>query len=164
MLTIILAAVIVALDQISKFFVIRDLKPVVDIPIWDGVLHFHYIGNTGASFGLLPGFKWFFLVVSLLFVAAVFIFVIIKRNKIDRFALISLGLICGGALGNVVDRIRFGYVIDFIYFKLINFAIFNLADSCIVIGGILLGIYVLFIYKEPEKKKVPEEKKENEQL
>ena len=163
MITIILAAVVVALDQISKFFVFRDLKPVTDIPVWDGVLHLHYTQNPGASFGMLPGFRWVFLALSLLFVTAVFIFVIKKRGKIDVFALVSLGLICGGALGNAIDRIRFGYVIDFVYFKLINFAIFNLADSCIVIGGILLGIYVLFVYREPEKNQVPEEKKENEQ-
>ena len=163
MIAIILAAIIVGLDQISKFFVLRDLKPIGDIPIWNEVLHLHYTQNTGASFGMLPGFKWVFLTVSLLFVAATFVFVIIKRKKIDTFALVSLGLICGGALGNAIDRIRFGYVIDFVYFKLINFAIFNLADSCIVVGGILLGVYVLFFYKEPEKKAASEIKKENEQ-
>lgn len=162
MITIILAAAIVALDQASKFFVLRDLKPIGDVPIWDGVLHLHYAQNTGASFGMLPGLKWVFLVIACLFVIATFIFVIIKRKKIDVFALVTLGLICGGALGNAIDRIRFGYVIDFVYFKLINFAIFNLADSCIVIGGILLGIYVLFIYRDPEKKKISEAEKENE--
>jgi len=162
MITIIISAIIVALDQLSKFFVLRDLKPVGDIPIWEGVLHFHYAQNTGASFGMLPGLKWVFLVIAILFVIATFIFVVIKRNKIDIFALIALGLICGGALGNAIDRIRFGYVVDFVYFKLINFAIFNLADSCIVIGGILLGIYVIFIFKEPEKTIEAVEKKGNE--
>jgi signal peptidase II len=159
MITIILAAVLVAADQISKFFVLRDLKPVSDIPLWDGVLHFHYAENTGASFGMLPGLKWLFLVLAILFVIAIFVFVIVKRGKIDKFALISLGLVCGGALGNAVDRIRFGYVVDFIYVKIINFAIFNIADSCIVVGGILLAIYVLFFYKEEEK---PKEIKEND--
>ena len=100
--------------------------------------------------------------VSLLFVAATFVFVLVKKGKIDKFALVTLGLICGGALGNAIDRLRFGYVIDFIYVKLINFAIFNVADSCIVIGGILLGIYVIFIYKEPEKNKAATDIKENE--
>ncbi len=151
MITIILTAVLVVLDQISKFFVLRDLKPAGDIPIWDGVLHLHYTQNIGAAFGMLPGLKWVFLGIACLFVIAVFIFVLKNKGKIDLFALISLGLICGGAVGNVIDRIRFGYVVDFIYFKLINFAIFNVADSCIVIGGILLGIYVLFIYEEPIK-------------
>ena len=162
MITIIITAVIVALDQISKFFVLRDLKPIVDMPIWDGVLHLHFARNTGAAFGMLPGLKWVFMGVAILFVIATFIFVIINRKKIDLLALVSLGLICGGAIGNVVDRIRLGYVVDFIYVKIINFAIFNVADSCIVIGGILLGIYVLFIYKEPQKKINTASNQENE--
>jgi signal peptidase II len=162
MITILIAAVVVVLDQISKFFVMRDLKPVSDIPVWDGVLHFHYAENTGASFGMFPGLKWVFLVVSILFVVGVFIFVLIKRKNIDTFALVTLGLICGGALGNAIDRIRVGYVIDFVYVKLINFAIFNVADSCIVVGGILLGVYVIFIYKEPHEKDMPKMEEGNE--
>ncbi len=161
MITIIIAVISIIADQISKFFVLRDLKPIKDFPLWDGVLHFHYAENTGASFGMLPGLKWVFLALAIIFVIATFIFVLIKKNKIDKFALITLGLICGGALGNAIDRIRFGYVIDFIYVKLINFAIFNIADSCIVVGGILLGIYVLFFYKEPEEEKL-KEKKDND--
>ncbi len=161
MITIIIAVISIIADQISKFFVLRDLKPIADYPLWDGVLHFHYAENTGASFGMLPGFKWVFFSLAILFVVATFVFVLIKKNKLDKFALITLGLICGGALGNAIDRIRFGYVVDFIYVKLINFAIFNIADSCIVVGGILLAIYVLFFYKEPEKE-VLEAKKEND--
>ena len=162
MITIIIAAVVVVLDQISKFFIMRDLKPVGDIPIWDGVLHLHYAENTGASFGMFPGLKWVFLVVSILFVVGVFIFVLIKHKKVDTFALVTLGLICGGALGNAIDRIRVGYVIDFVYVKLINFAIFNVADSCIVVGGILLGIYVIFFYKEPHKEDTTDVQEGNE--
>jgi signal peptidase II len=95
-------------------------------------------------------------------VVGVFIFVLIKRKNIDTFALVTLGLICGGALGNAIDRIRVGYVIDFVYVKLINFAIFNVADSCIVVGGILLGVYVIFIYKEPHEKDMPKMEEGNE--
>ena len=157
MITIIIAAVLAVADQVSKFFVLRDLMPVRDIPIWDGVLHLHYIENTGAAFGMLPGFKWVFLILSTLFVIAVFIFVLIKRKELDLMVLISLGIITGGAIGNNIDRFRFGYVVDFIYVKIINFAIFNIADSCIVVGGILLGIYI-----EPDKLEATPSKEKNE--
>lgn len=163
MLTIIIAAVSVALDQISKFFVVRDLMPVRDVPIWDGVLHLHYAENTGAAFGMLPGLRWIFLIVACLFVLATFYFVLFnKKIKIDLMALISLGLITGGAIGNIIDRLRLGYVVDFIYVKIINFAIFNVADSCVVVGSILLAIYAIFIYKEPEKEAKVEEIPTNE--
>ncbi len=154
MVTIIIAAILVAIDQISKFFIIRDLKPVIDIPVWDGVLHLHYTQNTGAAFGMLPGLRWVFLGLACLFVIAAFIFVFVYKKKIDLMAKISLALITGGAIGNIIDRFRFGYVVDFIYVKIINFAIFNAADSCIVIGGILLGVYVLFVYKEKNKENI----------
>jgi signal peptidase II len=157
MWTIIIAAISVVFDQITKFYVIRDLMPVKDSPIWEGVLHLHYAENTGAAFGMLPGLRWVFLIVACLFVIATFYFVLFyKKKKIDTMALISLGLITGGAIGNIIDRLRLGYVVDFIYVKIINFAIFNVADSCVVVGAILLGIYAIFIYKEPEKSEIKE--------
>jgi signal peptidase II len=112
---------------------------------------------------MLPGLRWVFLIVACLFVLATFYFVLFyKKIKIDTIALISLGLITGGAIGNIIDRLRLGYVVDFIYVKIINFAIFNIADSCVVVGAILLGIYALFIYKEPVKEPKTEEKIVNE--
>ena len=145
-ITLILALLLVAADQISKYFVLADLKPIGDVPVIDGVLHLHYTENTGAAFGIFPDSRWFFITVSLVASVAIIVYLLRKKTPVHTFGLVTLGMILGGALGNVIDRFRFGYVVDFIYVKAINFAIFNVADSCITVGAILLCIYVIFFH------------------
>lgn len=123
-----------------------------EISIIDGVFSFYYVENTGASFGMLKGQRWLFVTLTLITLVA-FGFWLIRAKGAHRLARISVCLIAGGAIGNMFDRIVYGYVRDFIYFKLINFPVFNIADSALTVGVILLAIYVLFIYKEPVKEK-----------
>lgn len=155
MIVIIIAIVLVVLDQLSKLWVVNTLVALRDIPIWDGVLHFHYAENTGAAFSLLSDASWFYLFVSATaFIASIgiVIYVLTRKYKLHKLEIISLGLILSGAIGNLIDRLRFKYVIDFIYVKIINFAIFNVADACLVVGSILLSIYILFIHEKYMKK------------
>lgn len=155
MIVVIIAVVVLVLDQLSKFWVVGTLKAVGDIPVIDGVLHWHYAENTGASFSMMKNVSWFPTAVAIfagLIAVAAIIYVFTRKHKMHWMEVISVGLVVGGAVGNLIDRIRFGYVIDFIYAKVINFAIFNIADSALVVGAILLSVYVLFVYEKYMKK------------
>lgn len=147
------AAISLAADQLSKQWVTRVLQPVGDIPLWDGVFHLTYARNIGAAFSMLEGQLWFFVLFTLAASVAILYVTFRYRNSLPILLRITLGLILGGAVGNLIDRLLYGYVIDFLYFKLINFAIFNIADCCVVIGSILLGIYILFFYDKEKGNK-----------
>lgn len=153
LLTFIVAVIIVAADQTAKFWVETVLRETGDIPLWDGVFHFYYVENTGAAFGMLPGFKWVFLALSAAAALCIAAFVIYRRRGFHWSLYLPLGMIMGGAVGNMIDRIRLGYVLDFMYFKLVNFAIFNVADASLVVGSILLGAYLLFIHERVSKRR-----------
>ncbi len=155
MIVIIIAIFIVAADQLSKVWVLATLKEVKDIPVIDGVLHWHYAQNTGAAFSMMNSVEWFPILVAVfagLVALAALVYSFTRKHKMHILEIISLGLVVGGAIGNLIDRIRFGYVLDFIYVKLINFAIFNIADSALVVGAILLSVYVLFFHEKYIKK------------
>ncbi len=144
----------IAVDLLTKEFVYGPMAAGdPDIIIWDGVLRLTPVENTGASFGIFQGKTDILSIFSIITVSILFLFLVFaikNRNGWFRAAII---MIIAGGIGNVVDRFVFGYVRDWIYFELINFAVFNLADSCLTIGCALLVIYVLFYYKPIEKKK-----------
>ena len=145
-LSLLVAALTLAVDRITKLWAYYVLQPIQDIPLWEGVFHLTYARNTGAAFSFLAGKQWILIVFTLIAVGIMGYFLVRYRSGMGRFLRTILGLLLGGAIGNLIDRIVYGYVIDFLYFKLINFAIFNVADSCLVIGAILLGIYILFFH------------------
>lgn len=140
---IILASIV--LDQISKYLVVTKLKTIGSIPLIKDVFHLTYAENTGAAFSIFRG-KQLFLILFTFLAISFIIGLLIKNVKTNGSMLlsISLALIIGGAIGNIIDRIRLNYVVDFFDFRLINFAIFNVADSFVVVGAILLGIAVIF--------------------
>jgi signal peptidase II len=143
----------VVLDQATKALVRTSLVPGRSIPVLDGVLHFTYVRNLGAAFGLLPGARTLFIATSflvLIFVAAFWA----KFRPAQWPLVIALALICGGATGNLIDRILLGKVTDFIDFTLINFPVFNVADSAIVIGVGLLAVWLLVAPEEPQAEAV----------
>lgn len=155
MIVIIIAIAVIVIDQLTKMWVLGTLMQVRDIPIIDGVLHFHYAENTGAAFSMMNDVAWFPVLVTIIAVAAsifAIVYVFTRKYKMHVLEIISIGLVIGGAIGNQIDRLRFGYVIDFIYVKLINFAIFNVADSALVVGAILLSVYILFFHEKYMKK------------
>jgi len=132
---IFLAAIII--DQASKAIIMKTMFLGQSVPIIDRILHLTYIQNPGAAFSLMAGRTNIFIAVSFIVVAAVIIYQIrggVKRGLIP----ISLGLIAGGAAGNLLDRVRLGEVVDFIDFRV--WPVFNLADSAIVVGAILLAV------------------------
>ena len=148
---IVLIAALVFLDQFTKHLAVLHLKDQPNI-IWvNGVMELEYLENRGAAFGILQNQQWLFILLFFLFVTAVIIFYC--RMPLDKkylpVQIISLFLIAGG-LGNLIDRIRLGYVIDFFYFSLINFPIFNVADIYVTVGMVILFILLIFYYKEED--------------
>lgn len=141
------AIVIVAIvfDQATKYWVVNHLINS-HISIITDVLQFIYVTNTGAAFSILQNGRWFFLIITPL-VCGFLLYLYIK-NKTNTLQSISFALIIGGALGNLMDRIRLGYVVDFIDFKV--WPVFNFADSCIVIGAVLYILDSLFLNQKNE--------------
>ena len=144
----------VLLDRITKWLAVLNLKGHGSVPILGEVLHFAYVENTGAAFGMMKNARWIFIVVSTLAICAM-LFYLIKYKPKSRLAVISLAMIIGGGIGNMIDRVKLGYVVDFIYFKIIDFAVFNVADAFVCVGTALLIIYIVFFNREKNK----EEKK-----
>lgn len=130
----------IAADRVSKVICRQYLRPLGSIPVIKGVFHLTYVENTGAAFGMLQGNTWFLILTSAL-VSAVVAYLIWKVKPENRYVKISLALILGGALGNLVDRVLLGYVVDFLDFRI--WPVFNIADSCVVVGAILLGYFVV---------------------
>ncbi|MBQ2378387.1 MAG: signal peptidase II [Clostridia bacterium] len=142
---------VVVLDQITKWLAVEYLIPVRTLPIIKDALHLTYVENPGAAFGMMQNSRWIFLLVSTVAIIAIIIY-LIKFAPKNKLALLSLAFILGGGIGNMIDRVALGYVVDFIDFRLINFAVFNVADSFVCVGAALLIIYVLFIEGKENKR------------
>lgn len=151
----VLATILLIIDQISKILIATHFNhiPVVDplegIPIINNILYFSYDTNNGAAFGMLGGESWsriFFIVVTVI-VCVVFIIWLIKQPQKNIWLKISSAMMLSGAVGNLIDRVFIGQVRDFIYVN-IPFATFNFADSCLVVGTIVMAIYILFIHEK----------------
>ena len=139
----ILTAALVALDQYTKHLAVEMLKPIGSYPLWEGVFHLTYVENTGAAFGILRGHRWVFMLLSGIAVAAIVIYLVVRCRQTPMFEGIMLSLIAAGGIGNMIDRLIDGFVVDFFDFTLINFAVFNVADSCVTVGAVLLIIYLI---------------------
>lgn len=134
----------IALDQVSKYFAQTRLQEIGSYPIIENVFHLTYARNTGAAFSILRD-KQLLLILFTFLAIALLIGMLFKNVNVGGHFLVnySLAFIIGGAIGNLIDRMRLNYVIDFFDFRLINFAIFNVADVFVVCGAILLAISVI---------------------
>lgn len=151
LLDLILIILLVFADQFCKYLAIIKLKENKPFIIMDEVFELHYLENKGAAFGLLQNQKWFFVIVGIIFVIIAFIaLTYIPTMKKYTALRTCILLIATGAIGNAIDRIRFNYVVDFLYFKYINFPIFNVADIYVTVGTILLILLILFYYKDSD--------------
>ena len=137
---IILGSII--LDSLSKLLTVTFLKPVGSVPVIKDVLHLTYVENRGAAFGMLADSRWVFLIFSSLAIAAI-IFYLYTGRADTKLLSIGLSMIAGGGIGNMIDRLSLGYVVDFIDFTLIDFAVFNIADSFVCVGAGLMVLALL---------------------
>jgi len=147
-----IAAVMVVVDQITKSLVMQRFHLYESVPVIPGFFNLAYVRNKGAAFGFLSGDHgaWrslFFVAVAL---AALAVMVMLIRKTEDRLSLVAFSLIGGGAVGNLIDRLQFGEVVDFIdwYYKSYHWPTFNIADSAITVGVGLLAVEMLFPGKE----------------
>ena len=154
-LALLFIAVGVLLDQLTKIAAVDGLKGNGSFVLIDGVLQLTYHENRGAAFGILSDARWVFLSISTVAILAILFYIFYKKDM-PTLWLVSLSMIASGGIGNMIDRIALGYVVDFIDFCLINFAIFNVADSFVTVGAfliILALVYEIVIECKKAKKK-----------
>ena len=142
--------IIAILDQAAKFFAAGLLQEAGSRPLLQNVFHLTYVENRGAGWGMFSDHTWILTVVTFIAVVAAVIYMVVKRPK-NKVFLIGFTFIIGGAVGNLVDRIRLGYVIDFFDFTLIDFPVFNIADCFITIGAIIFAVYIIFFSDKKEE-------------
>lgn len=148
---IIYTAIIVGgiiLDQLTKWLSVKFLEPIYTQPIIKDVLHLTYVENRGAAFGMLADSRWVFIVVSSVAIVAFALYLYLGHADNLLYG-ISIAMVVSGGIGNMIDRVVLGYVVDFIDFRLINFAVFNGADSFVCVGaGLLILALILDLKKE----------------
>lgn len=132
--------IVLALDQASKFLIKNNLKLSDSIPIIPDFFHITYIENPGAAFGMLAHKRLFFILVTLVILIIMF-YLYFKVGRANKVLSIALGLVVGGAIGNLIDRVITGTVTDFIDFRV--FPIFNIADMAIVVGMVIIAFQVI---------------------
>lgn len=145
--------ILVAFDQLTKWLAVKYLLPGGPISIIDGVFELRYLENRGAAFGIFQNRQWMFILMTLIIVAAV-IWLYIKMPETKRMLplrIISVAVI-SGAIGNLIDRILNSYVVDFLYFQLIDFPIFNVADIYVTVSAVIFIILFIFYYKDDDFK------------
>lgn len=147
----IIMAVLIAADRYTKYLAVAKLKDKPAYVLIDNVFELSYLENRGAAFGIMQDMKYFFLVVAVVMLLFVF-YALYKLPGRKGYKLMEccLLLIGAGAVGNMIDRVMSGYVVDFFYFVLINFPIFNVADIYVTTACAILIISILFVYKESD--------------
>ena len=145
-LWLIIIAASILLDQLTKWIVIHSMDLYESIILIPQVFSFTYIHNYGAAWGMFSEHRWIFILVTA--IALIIMPIILYRyRKVHALFSLSLSLFIGGALGNLIDRVFVGYVVDFLEFTFIDFPVFNVADICVVFGAGFMIVYALFFDK-----------------
>nr|WP_317358202.1 signal peptidase II [uncultured Tyzzerella sp.] len=146
--------IFIIFDQIIKFICFEKLKPIGSIKIIENFFYLTYVENRGAAFGMLEGARWIFIIIA--FVATIFCIYYynkLPKNKLLKLGRLSLIFISAGAIGNMIDRIFRGYVVDMFHFIFWGkeFAVFNVADILVCLGTFLIAIVIIFTEDKKEK-------------
>ncbi|AGE79755.1 TPA: lipoprotein signal peptidase LspA [Bacillus thuringiensis] len=152
MIYYVIALFVIAIDQISKWLIVKNMELGTSIPIIDNVLYITSHRNRGAAWGILENKMWFFYIITVVFVVFI-VFYMKKYAKTDKLLGISLSLILGGAIGNFIDRVFRQEVVDFIHVYIFsyNYPVFNIADSALCIGVVLIIIQTLLEGKKAKE-------------
>ncbi|MGN1030716.1 MAG: signal peptidase II [Butyricicoccaceae bacterium] len=154
MLVILSILILVAIDQLVKYWAVTVLAPAVTMPVISGVFALTYVENTGAAFSLLAGKNQQLLLAAVALVIVCLAVLALKKGwALTMLGRISIYLIIAGAIGNLIDRVARGFVVDLFSFELIHFPVFNVADIYVVVGVILYLIYNFFFHEKAEAAK-----------
>ncbi len=162
MIAIIITVAAVVLDQLSKYLIVENMELYSEAPFIPHVLAFYRTENRGAAFSMLSDSRWVFMLLSTVAMGLI-LFLLVKEYKRHPLMTVALSMVLGGGVGNMIDRVRLGYVVDFFRFEFVDFAIFNVADSFITVGAVLLAVYVLFFETRVEKR-LAAEKAQKDQI
>lgn len=145
------AAAALIVDQVTKYMAVKYLMSQPPFEVISGVFELHYLENRGAAFGMMQNMQYFFVAGAVLIMAVLLVLYhrmpYTRRYTPLRFCAV---LLWAGAAGNAIDRLRLGYVVDFFYFKLIDFPIFNVADCYVVVACVLFALLILFYYRRDD--------------
>lgn len=151
---------LILLDQLTKIWAVVRLKDQPEISLIHGVFELQYLENRGSAFGMMQGARVFFIISTIvLFLLVCVIYIRIPKEKMYLPLRVIAVLFLAGAAGNFIDRVRQGFVVDFFYFSLINFPIFNVADIYVTTATIALIVFILFYYKEADLERIFSKKK-----
>lgn len=165
MIAVLIAIIVgsVALDQITKYLTVQYLQPegaAGSFHLWEGVLHLTYVKNPGAAWGMLADHRWVFMSFSTVAIIGIGVY-LFGFSKDTAWVKISLAMVVGGGIGNMIDRVWLGYVVDFIDFTLIDFPVFNVADSFVTVGaGMLMAFLIRDFIAEVKASKSQEKGKD----
>ena len=134
--------ILIAVDQLSKYWALNYLKDVGSISVIQNIFHLTYVENRGAAFGMFQNNQMIFVIVAIL--ASIFGLYYLHTKKIHLIGRTGILLIISGAIGNLIDRVKLGYVVDYFDFRIVWEYVFNVADVFVVVGTILLCLYILF--------------------
>ena len=149
MIYAIIAAALVVVDQVVKYLVMTNIPLGEHVPFLPYILDLTYVTNTGAAFSIFSAHTWVLALVSL--VMSVILALALWKNFFHHpFGKLSLALLLAGAVGNLIDRAFRGFVVDMFNVLFMHFAVFNVADICVVVGGIAAGIYYMFLMDKLE--------------
>ena len=137
----IIIAILIGLDQIIKYWALNSLKEVNSIPVINNIFSLTYVENRGAAFGMLQNNQSIFILVAA--VASCFGLYYLHSKKVNNLGKIGILLVISGAIGNLIDRVRLGFVVDYLDFHIIWSYVFNLADCFVVVGTIILCLYII---------------------
>jgi len=149
-LYLILAALIVVIDQAVKYFVRAGIPLNESVPFLPGLLDLSYVQNTGAAFSMLSKHTWVLAALSAV-MSVIFLVALLKRSFPRRFGMLSMTFLLGGSVGNLIDRAGFGYVTDMFRTTFMDFPVFNVADIAIVLGAVFLCIDAIFFSRKKEE-------------
>ena len=151
MIAILAAAVLIFLDQATKLWALESLKPIHSMTLWEGFLDLTFVENRGVAFGMFSGQRWFILLLTGVIAAGlIYFYVTLPKKREYRPVRAALVLILSGAVGNIIDRLFRGYVVDFFEFTFFEWPVFNVADIYVVAGVFLLAFMILFVVKEED--------------
>lgn len=141
---ILIGIIVLALDMITKYFAVEKLMEIRSVPIIEDVFHLTYIENSGVAFGLLAGKRIFFITLSFVILVVLAIYFYKAKTK-NIWLKLGTTFIFSGSIGNLIERIFKGYVVDFLDLRVFNFPVFNVADIAVCIGSVCLLVYFLFL-------------------